>query len=183
MDMGGTGEGAASEILLALRAGELKARGRTLQQRQAPPHAVEEDDGLLAGGPGLSFEYSPLADIPASFWDDFIWHGGEAAWPEGDFSFRSRFETTPVQWCEVEILHIWSPRGGRPAGYDWPAFEAEALSRLEDEGGYHPDFRQADLERHMAQWAQAEWGREPGEASIRRHVRKAHMIYLGRSVK
>jgi hypothetical protein len=64
-------------------------------------------------------------------------------------------------------------RGGRPPTYDWPAFEAKALERLEYEGGWRPGWRQADLEREMAAWCRANWGQQPAESLIREHVKRS----------
>jgi hypothetical protein len=68
-------------------------------------------------------------------------------------------------------------RGGRPATYDWSAFESEAISVLEYRGdfspGLEPGWNQAVLEAHMTEWCLEQWGKEPSKTQVRKHVKIA----------
>lgn len=66
----------------------------------------------------------------------------------------------------------------RSTRYDWPSFERYAASLLDEEGDYHTNWRQADLEREMLQWCQDHWEREPAMRSVRDHVRIAHEWFI-----
>ncbi|GLS29291.1 hypothetical protein SAMN04488498_11394 [Mesorhizobium albiziae] len=72
-------------------------------------------------------------------------------------------------------------RGRRPA-YDWPAFDAEATSKLEEEGAFNPavdaNWNKAALERHMQEWCAKNWGKEPGESTIRDKLTKVEADFV-----
>jgi hypothetical protein len=72
---------------------------------------------------------------------------------------------------------ISSRKRGPKFKYDWDAFHAEVHRKLSEEGGIAPDvdpgpggFKQADLEAHMRDWSEQEWGLAPGESTIREKV-------------
>lgn len=85
-------------------------------------------------------------------------------------------------YVSTDSLKRWLKKerkpSGRPMTYDWSAFEAEAISVLEDRGDFdpalEPQWRQSSLEEHMAQWCVNNWGKEPSETQIRKHVKTAH---------
>jgi hypothetical protein len=86
---------------------------------------------------------------------------------------------------EVEQFLTFEQRTARAASprktkYDWPAFKAEAARRLDDEGDYHENWSQADLEREMIEWCghEARWEKTPVESEIRRHITLARAIFL-----
>ncbi len=64
-------------------------------------------------------------------------------------------------------------RGARPR-YDWAAFDAELARLIEFEGApsasADPDWTQARVEERMMEWCSSEWGKEPGESTIRARV-------------
>jgi hypothetical protein len=78
------------------------------------------------------------------------------------------------------VLALWPDttqtkgRRGRKAGYNWPAFTAEAIRQLDEEGDIDPEvdvtWTQAELERRMLAWCGNEWGRSPAESMVRKHV-------------
>ncbi|MBB2720165.1 UNVERIFIED_ORG: hypothetical protein GGD48_005445 [Rhizobium etli] len=75
-------------------------------------------------------------------------------------------------------------RKGRPPKYDWPAFQAEVIRKLDDEGDFDvsidPSWTQAALERHMAEWCEAKWRgiNQPGESTIRREIAKTRRHFI-----
>jgi hypothetical protein len=78
------------------------------------------------------------------------------------------------EWLQSQYRK--KPRGRR-AKYNWKTFDEEAIRKLMEEerqGGLaDPNWRQADLEKYMAEWCSLTWKREPSESTIRDHVRKA----------
>lgn len=76
-----------------------------------------------------------------------------------------------------------SQRRGPKPKYDWPAFCAYALTRLEHHGGFYGlDWRQSDLEREMVTWCESNWGEGsvPGESTIREKVAQVSAEYEAR---
>jgi hypothetical protein len=82
--------------------------------------------------------------------------------------------------ASTALLALWpsttetkAPRR-RKGRYDWPAFTAEAIRQLEEEGDINPDIDpswcQADLERRMLSWCAAKWGKAPAESTVRERV-------------
>jgi hypothetical protein len=66
---------------------------------------------------------------------------------------------------------------GRKATYDWPAFETEAKRLIWDEGGFHPDFLQANCERIMSVWCFQYCSKALSESLILKHVKVALSAY------
>src|SRR5690606_30979742 len=64
---------------------------------------------------------------------------------------------------------------GRRAQYDWQSFSVEAQRKLAEEGAINPaidpNWNQAALEHHMADWCLRAWGKCPGESTIRMKLR------------
>src|SRR5262249_10111303 len=67
-----------------------------------------------------------------------------------------------------------STKRGSPPGYDWAAFDAVAHARLDEQGAFDPSvdhrWRQASLEKEMADWCRNKWGGEPAESTIRKRI-------------
>ena len=64
------------------------------------------------------------------------------------------------------------PRRGRRPKYDWITFHCE-IARIANKPDGLPEV-QAELERHMIEWCQQEWGCEPSESMVRDHVSKVY---------
>jgi hypothetical protein len=62
------------------------------------------------------------------------------------------------------------PRRGPKKQYDWVSFRRELVS-IANTGKGLPEI-QADLVRHMLQWCENEWGREPAESMVKLHISK-----------
>jgi hypothetical protein len=69
-------------------------------------------------------------------------------------------------------------RRGPKSKYPWADFEAEAVNKLDYEGGFSEAFCKADLMRHMESWCESHWERTPGETSIKEHIEAAHQRFL-----
>jgi hypothetical protein len=69
-------------------------------------------------------------------------------------------------------------RGGRKPVWDWDRFEAAAARILDEEGDYSDGFRQGHLERRMEDWCTKHFETQPGESSIREHVKRAHALFV-----
>jgi hypothetical protein len=160
-------ENVESNILLDLKWGRLEARGRRMTLEPLPP---EKRDPLIAGH--VRVVLHEVEPIPASFWDDLIWHSGREGHTEAAFDC-CRFRCGDEVWSDVEIFAAARNVGGRRPTYAWADFEAKALERLEYEGGFGADWTQSALEREMAEWCRARWGAEPSESLIREHVKRA----------
>ena len=57
-------------------------------------------------------------------------------------------------------------KGGRPDGYDWTEFIAEVVRIANDDA----ITSQPELVKHMSEWCQREWGKEPAPSTIRKRV-------------
>ena len=150
------------DILNDLREGHLLARGRKVT-------VLNPDEFLLDR---MDLEYSELQPISRFFWGRFIrekGHRGDEGrmWPGGQF-FCSRAE-----YVDVEILDPETKARGPKHRYPWAAFFAVAVDLLEYEGGLHPGFRKADLERMMTDWALETWEQIPAESVIRERCKQA----------
>lgn len=80
--------------------------------------------------------------------------------------------------CAPAILISPAKRGRKPS-YVWEDFTAEAERFIIENGGVARDvdpgpegFSQADIEKHMADWASEKWTAPPAESTIREHVKK-----------
>jgi hypothetical protein len=156
-----------SNILIDLKCGRLQARGRRLTLEPLPPASA---DPLIPGDVRPVVHH--VEPIPESFWDDLIWHSGREGHTEAAFDC-CRFRCGDEVWSDVEIFAAARNVGGRRPTYAWADFEAKALERLEDEGGFGPEWTQSALEREMAAWCLHQWGKEPAESLIRAHVKRA----------
>lgn len=98
-----------------------------------------------------------------------------------------------VTFNRNEILRAWEPNGkavappakrGRRPKYDWTAFEAETLRKLDEEGAFNAaldvSWNQAALEKHMASWCVTQWGEDgqPGESTARDRIRSVYAKFL-----
>jgi hypothetical protein len=109
-----------------------------------------------------------VCPLAVAFWSNELRHCG--AQYDG---LTAYVNTASLQkWLKGE-----RKRGGRPASYDWSAFEAEAISVLEDRGDFspalEPTWRQSSLEAYMAEWCREQCGKEPSETQVRKHVQTA----------
>jgi len=170
-------------LVAALRTGTIRARGRKTRFAILG-HGFVNDEGEMI--PADRFEWGPEASevvpVPNDFWSDFVLleapfslavHGFDCAF---DLRF-GRFGIGDVAYVEVEILSLIGTRAGRKAAFDWDRFSLHALDILAEEGGLHPDYRQARLENAMSDWCEANWEKVPSEASIRRRVKSAERAY------
>ncbi|MEQ9487627.1 MAG: hypothetical protein RIM72_01400 [Alphaproteobacteria bacterium] len=71
------------------------------------------------------------------------------------------------QFSNEEYLPNVSTRRGRTPQYDWVKFHAEIAIRADLDG--LPE-TQAELEKEMASWCLEEWGKEPGESTLRSKI-------------
>lgn len=100
-------------------------------------------------------------DIAVS-WEDFIghfsWYEDRAVKePDNDCAEKAHYRPT--------MNAAPRGRGGRPPKYKWDEFYLE-LIRLANTPDGLPE-KQADLERHMAEWCALAWGQEPAPSVIR----------------
>ena len=170
-------------LLSALCMDTIRARGRkTSYEISAPGFVNDEGEMIPADTIEWGAEASEVVSIPNDFWSDYVVvensyslavHGFNCAM---DFRF-GRFGIGDVAYVEVEILSLSRTRAGRKTAFDWDRFSRHALDILAEEGGLHPDYRQARLESAMSDWCEANWEKIPSEASIRRRVKSAEQAY------
>ncbi|MGO6740463.1 hypothetical protein ACC732_28535 [Rhizobium ruizarguesonis] len=104
------------------------------------------------------------------------------------FSSQAVVEAWPAQKTgEAQTLEPdanGTTKKGRPPKYDWPAFHAEVIRKLDEEGDFDvaidPGWTQSALERHMAEWCERKWrgSAQPGESTIRREVSNTRKRFI-----
>lgn len=131
----------------------------------------------LSAGRLSAYIYIEVTDtykiIPAAFWrDDINWHKrlGNRIWDPFE-----PYWNHPVLLLEDEVA--WLTKSVEPKAkrgpkdrYEWAAFHAAAVGKLEYEGLYTEGWRSADLEKFMYHWCETNWEKVPSESMIRSHV-------------
>jgi len=117
-----------------------------------------------------------------------------AAWPSGFFELKSRHFSarrivtlTGVQFslCDLEAIvgvaridpAANAPSKPRRKMFDHEAFIKEAADVLADEGGFSPDFTQADLYAKMETWCLSRWPRSPSRTWMYDRWSEAESVY------
>jgi hypothetical protein len=62
-------------------------------------------------------------------------------------------------------------RGGRPAVWDWDAFNREVVRLANTINGLPP---RAELQRHMLDWCEQTWGESPAESTVRERIARIY---------
>jgi hypothetical protein len=83
------------------------------------------------------------------------------------FSPAELSELIPDSQRETLAKDVPKHKGGRPPEYDWESFGRAAESWVTENG--FPK-RKATLEKFMKYWCQANWGEEPADSLVRKHV-------------
>lgn len=103
LENGVSDEWVEADLIIALRAGDLAARGQQVLLRR-----IQDDDDLLPGS-GLERDLSPVADIPSVFWDGLIFHGGRVDWESCHFEFTEPISSKWQAFTAVQISQPQSP--------------------------------------------------------------------------
>ena len=86
------------------------------------------------------------------------------------------------RWPVTNIPPIQAVRRGARPKYDWDAFNAAAMEKLEDEGFFDPSvdpkWNKAALERYMTQWCEDNWEMAPVESTIRNKLTAVEAGYV-----
>lgn len=149
---------------------------------------------------GMLDAYVSLDDhfyrIPVQYWEKDPWRDArfnDRLVTNMDLSglIPSKFANQPVVLLDEDVRK-WMrgklprrPSKTRKTRYDWSAFEAEAVRRLDYEGDFREDWLQSDLERQMTLWCENDdgWEKSPVASHIRLHVKRAHATFLEQRAK
>lgn len=127
--------------------------------------------------------------LPSDIWgywdeDGFHWRTGFLDGKLLRLPDMVSFNEIPSDLCgrfiwlrKRDVSALLGRRRGRPTLYDWPEFEKEAWSVLENEGGCSAEFPLAKLDQQMAIWADSRWPKTPGRSSRKERLAQVIAAY------